>query len=588
MFFVRLFQKKGASSAPSPHLPVALEALEGRVLFSSNPVTQFVDPFGRLIVSGSEGSDAVTVRVYSNGDTMSASVHSGRGKPSVFGGLTGLEISGLGGNDKLTILASPDFVQPYYGMQLLGGNGHDLLISSSDAYFEGGSGNDRMIAIGGDVGSYFYGGDGANSAFGGKGDDTYYVSTSADAVDVFDGGSGDDKMIVPSLAQDLAEVYFNGGKGFDLLIDWRSLGSSSFANIHLRHVEDVVGLGKLSIESDPENPALAIVLAGSEDVVANVFSVQAQREDIWLERVSLHLRDARPSDLNEVTIWDGDVLVGRGVFVNGSTTSTIHLQNRILLTKDVAKRLTVKVALQEVGINQPGTEGVVIKVDVVSAEGSGMYSGARIYSSGISVASGIKMYKAFPKFALEQLSSVGVADGRLLRFKVKAIGGSIGINRFTLNIHAVGANVEAVNIYAFTDPAFSMPISGLSVDGTLHRKELAPDAQGFVEVSVEDQAGQPTALQISEGVTIYFEVRAGVFPTSLNASVVTTLLGDGGFPLLPTGFMGTVSVVDTQMFNRFIWSPNTRRASFVTDMDWTNGFLITGLPSIGLVQSRSF
>ena len=85
------------------------------------------------------------------------------------------------------------------------------------------------------------------------------------------------------------------------------------------------------------------------------------------------------------------------------------------------------------------------------------------------------------------------------------------------------------------------------------------------------------------------------------SSVVTTLKGDTAYPLVSNSyFMGTVAstsgVVSTpnldaagnSALNSFLWSPNSTTTSpTVNDVDWTNGFALPGLPSNGLIQSRS-
>lgn len=654
MVLRQLYYKHGAKRlAPTP-LPVALETLENRILFSGTPVA-YLDNLGVLTVEGTSAKDVIVVNV----DHNTARVSLGnRRAVSVFSNITGLAILGNDGNDDIAVnvknVSNSDlggekghsvfFTQVdggsgkdtitvkvssqengslsvsggddrdvitlistsvesfvhggegddvitclsgyvplegrvhYDGIVLLGADGNDRITSFVDAFLSGGQGDDRLIAIGGKDGSVFYGGEGVNRAFGGKGNDTMY-SFGTTTSDHFLGGAGNDGVVVLFPVKDL---FFNGGLGQDF-VEYRQVPDPSHTLIS---VEKISGLGSLGLDSDSENPAIAVALAGSVQVVANVFSIQAQEEDIWLERVSLQLSEGRPSDLNEVTIWDGDVLVGRGVFVNGSTTSTIYFQNRILLTKDVAKRLTVKVDLQQVGVNEAGTEGVVVKVDVVGALGSGKYSGAQIYSSSTSVASGIKMYKAFPAFSPDSLPVIGVADGRLMRFKVTVVGGSVGLARLSFNLGIVGAEVEAVSVYAFTDPVYSMPVPGFS-SGILHSNYLVIDEKGNVQLNVEDQAGQPKALQIPSGATVYFEVRANVTPTSSFASITTTLVGDNSPLMFNVGYVGTFADVDLQAFKKLIWSPNTRKVSTSTDPDWTNGFLLPGLPYFGLTFLRS-
>jgi hypothetical protein len=476
---------------------------------------------------------------------------------------------------------SPESSVHFGAIVLLGSEGDDRIISFVDAFLSGAEGDDYLHAIGGTQGSVFYGGGGHNYARGGSGDDSYLVFGGSS--DRFYGGRGDDLMTIHHSSGSEGQVFFDGGLGQDYA---EYVSGSPDPNHVLRSVEKIVGTPLVLIQSSSENHALKIVKAGSSNVVVNVASFRAAHDDVRVEQVFLSLSSGSANDLIDVELWDGDRLVGVGVFIGTSTTSTITLREDVVVSRDVVKDLTVKARFSPQGVNQNGTSGTLVAIDVTGMRGIGLSTGTKATVQGESKAGGVKVYKAFPTFVLEQLPYVGVADGRLMRFKVTAVGGNVGISKFTLKLESIGMNIEAVNVYAFTDSAYSMPISGLSVDGTLHRKELSPDVQGFVEVYVENQAGQSTALQIPEGSTMYFEVRAGIFPTSAFASIVTTLLGDNQFPVFEGKFVGTVAGVDAQMSNNFIWSPNTFQTSQVSTPDWTNGFAILGLSSGGLSFGR--
>ena len=114
-------------------------------------------------------------------------------------------------------------------------------------------------------------------------------------------------------------------------------------------------------------------------------------------------------------------------------------------------------------------------------------------------------------------------------------------------------------------------------------------------------AGATTTIQVAAGSTMYFEVRASTVTTSgTNYNVVTNLKGDTGYPLVNnTYFMGTVAstsglatfpnldAASNSSLNSFLWSPNSTTTPTVSDIDWTNGYALPGLPSNGLSQSRS-
>ncbi|HYF13037.1 MAG TPA: hypothetical protein VD928_01940, partial [Candidatus Paceibacterota bacterium] len=74
-------------------------------------------------------------------------------------------------------------------------------------------------------------------------------------------------------------------------------------------------------------------------------------------------------------------------------------------------------------------------------------------------------------------------------------------------------------------------------------------------------------------------------------SIVTTLSGDSaavtgltsGYNVGTTTSSGEVGATAAN----FVWSGNSSTTATRTDVDWTNGFNVSGLPSGGLIQARS-
>lgn len=635
------FGKSGRKCRQSFH---GLETLESRLMLSASLPSASVDAFGRLTVEGTNSNDSVVVSVTglstnSNGSDVTVrswsqvsiftdvrevvistrdgsdhisvfmnsalsiltfSINSGDGKDKISVNALGspdtrINISG-GDDDDFLSLASNTCVYAeggfgndrivFFGSNvsrdrviLNGGAGKDSITSFADATFSGGDGDDYMRAFFGQTGSDFYGGAGNNVAIGGNGNDSFFAF-GHDSSDRYFGGLGDDNL---SVLFPVPAIYFDGGKGFDRVEYYRQ---SPDPNHIFRNVESVVGEALVSIGSSPNNPSAAIATAGSEGVVVNVASIMAQYDDVRLETLDLHLRTGTSADVIGTTVWNGEELVGRGVFVLGSTNSHITFFKQVIVPRDTAVELTIKADFSPVGINQEGQPGAFVSIDVTSIRGVGLSSGAFASVQGQSVGSGVKVYKGFPQFSLGSLPTSGLADGRLMRFEVKALGTQVGIHKLRFNINVFGAEIEDLNVFVFTDPQYSMPALGLSADGRLRLSGLHPDADGFVEVYVEDALGTPSALQVPEGATRYFEVRANVFPTGQGATVTTRLIGDTSFPVFNNGLMGSVAEVDVYTSNNIIWSPNTRGLSTVLVSDWTNGFLVPGLFGQGIISTR--
>jgi Ca2+-binding RTX toxin-like protein len=155
----------------------ACEALERRALLSATMVEG-----GVLTVYGTDGDDAIVVTE----DASGVSVMMNGASAGSFSGISGVRVSGRGGNDSVAFSGS-------LSTTLVGGAGNDSLT--------GGSGADMM-----------YGSAGMDVLAGGSGDDLLIGGADAD---VFSAGDG---MNLVSLDVLEGETYVDGG-GFDTVMD---------------------------------------------------------------------------------------------------------------------------------------------------------------------------------------------------------------------------------------------------------------------------------------------------------------------------------------------------------------------------------
>jgi len=124
-----------------------------------------------------------------------------------------------------------------------------------------------------------------------------------------------------------------------------------------------------------------------------------------------------------------------------------------------------------VGTSQPGAQGSLIRVDFngsdsTGTQGTGVGSGNTINATGSTAVAGVRLFKSFPTLALDTLGSTGLADGRLIRYKVTAnSNGSIGISSMKFSVATTSATVTNVSLYAFTDASYSSPVSGQGTSG---------------------------------------------------------------------------------------------------------------------------
>lgn len=358
-----------------------------------------------------------------------------------------------------------------------------------------------------------------------------------------------------------------------------------------------ISSGSLTVATDASSPSYSIVSGGSTGVTLGVAKFRAANESVNLQRIGLVLTNSASSsasDLVSVTLWNGTTQIGTATFVGTNTHATSTLTSPLLLTKDQDVTITIKGNMADVGGSNAGTTGHLIAVDVESGtntQGTGVGSGSTVNSTGSTSVAGVRLFKSFPVFAEETgsaaLSSTGVQDGKLMRFKVTADSkGSISIAKFSLSFATTSATLSSVNVYGFTDSSYSTPVSGVQTDGGFMASSITPtSASAQNDFWAQTSAGASTTVQVPAGQTRYFEVRGSVAGTASTFSVVTTLLGDAAYPSL-SGFDGTGTQIHNDSNNDFIWSPNTDGASAFTDADWTNGFGVVGLPSGGLTKTR--
>mgnify|MGYP001563713570 CR=1 FL=1 len=350
-----------------------------------------------------------------------------------------------------------------------------------------------------------------------------------------------------------------------------------------------VGISTLTVSTSPSSPSYAIAAAGTTGNTVGVIRFRATNEAVNLNRIGLTLTNtasSSASDLVQVSIWDGTTQVGTATFTGSNTNATSTLSTPVTLPKDTDKDLMVKADFAQIGSSQPGTQGALVAIDnnatadSTGTQGTGVSSGTTINAIGSTAVSGIRLFKSFPTVALDTLSGTGMADGKLMRFKVTAnANGGVGLDQFKFTIAtSSGVGVTNINLFGYTNDSYSTGISGFT-SGQIQSANLA--ALTSAAVTIDPSA----VISIPAGTTYYFELRGTVAGVATGSSVTTTLLGDSAYPSLATNMGTSAAVVSTG--GNLVWSPNATTTSLSTHKDWTNGYGVVGLPSSGLIQSRS-
>lgn len=385
-----------------------------------------------------------------------------------------------------------------------------------------------------------------------------------------------------------------------------------------------VGAATLVVSGDTTNTSYTIASAGTTGVTVAGFKFKATNDDIDLRRLVLKLTNTASSsdrDLVTVHVFDGNTEVAPALtFTGGATLATTTLTVPVIIARGTEKVLIIKADLA--GITNDATagraSGHLINIDIDSNDttgtyGSGTGSGTQINATGSTSVSGtgVRVFKSYPTLALVTgtyaLPQSGVADGRLMRFSVTADSkGPIDIAKFLVTIATSSiTSVNTVNMFAFNNSNFTGPVSGVNTGGQLLATSIDMTVRTnspTVAIYPQTTAAATTTIQVSAGSTMYFEVRGTVTGVVTGSSVVTTLKGDTGYPLVGnTYFMNSVATSTNasagspsadaggnSALNSFLWSPNSTTTSIsVNDVDWTNGYALGGLPSNGLIQSRT-
>ena len=348
--------------------------------------------------------------------------------------------------------------------------------------------------------------------------------------------------------------------------------------------------GGLTVSTDASSPSYMVAAGGATGVTVGSFKFRAANEALSLNKLGLSYNSASTSasDLLQVTIWDGATQVGTATFTGTNSTATSTFSTAVTLPKDTDKVLTVKADIADIGTSQPATEGHLVVINYNSADTTGQSSGINVQGSGSTSVSGVRIFNTYPTIALDTLPTNGVADGRLLHFKVTAnSSGNVGIAQFKFTIATssltAGGQVHAINMYGYTDSGYSQPISGVGTGGLVNSTAQEAPSNAFTITP-------SSYVQVPAGQTYYFEVRAIVAGVQTGSSVSTTLLGDSSYLSLDSSPVASAFMTDATTASaakNFIWSPNATSTAVTASNDWTDGYGLVGLPGSGIVSTRS-
>ncbi|PIP73995.1 MAG: hypothetical protein COW88_00260 [Candidatus Lloydbacteria bacterium CG22_combo_CG10-13_8_21_14_all_47_15] len=385
--------------------------------------------------------------------------------------------------------------------------------------------------------------------------------------------------------------------------------------------------------TDDSTPGYRIVSPG-DSVELLKLKFTASNEDIDIRRVAFELSNTAsntPLDLvgNQITLWNSGVQVGTATFVNDGdfATSTIFADGAFRVPRGESKTMTVKGTIASIS----GTVGPLTAsgdLFIVSYDGDDNNSASPVaggnYGTGVSggtaintgttgnvTPQGVRIFNAYPTLAKLAVPSTQLqtsSDYAFYRFSVTANNDDIALGKvsFLFSSSTVSATTSAYALYAYTDSSFSNPDTSFSSDGLVNANKYfngfgsnSPQtstlarAVKLVEI-YPDKSSATTTYKIGSGLTRYFELRANVQTVETGSgteSIVVQLEGDAAYPSLAANVLmnqaGTNldTLIDADTNDDFIWSPiSTTSSVLITDYDWTNGYLVPGLPTTNMTS----
>jgi hypothetical protein len=369
-------------------------------------------------------------------------------------------------------------------------------------------------------------------------------------------------------------------------------GNSITPTITNNSVSGVMTVGSASLAaSNPTPISYTQVAGGTTGVTVGTFTLQPTSDSVNLQNIALALNSnyASSSDAASFQIWDGSTQIGTVNFQTVAPATFDEGGNFYVATTSVSSVnvpqntqtvFTIKANVNQIGTGQAATSNHEFRVSLANAQGVGASSGTSV-NSGVSATSttGVAIFRSYPTVAASSyLPSNGVADGRLIAFSVTAnANGPVGVNQFAFGISTSSiTTLSGLSLYAYTDSGFSQ-----AAGGTVNGIAGTTNYNGETQQATTTMA---TPLEIPAGTTEYFLLKGTVSPAnSTSYNIATTLKGDST-DLAPN--MSTVAALNTADVS-MIWSPNSTTTSPTTGVDWTSGYGVSGLPSIGLTENRT-
>lgn len=347
--------------------------------------------------------------------------------------------------------------------------------------------------------------------------------------------------------------------------------------------------GTLAVVKDSSAPSYSVAVNGSTGVTLNVLRFTSSNEAINLSKIGLQLSDpvitasSSPSDLIQVTLWDGATQIGSATFTGTSRYATSSLTQTITVPKDGYKLVTIKGDLATLntnaGLDNNAKPGALIKVDydaqnVTGTQGVGVDSGATINAPTTSTSdtsvSGIRVFKSVPVITYAATAGTltnGTASLVTVTVSANATG-DVSLYKLIFNVSTTTAVIAS--------PTFTGP------NGSVGTVAIAGVTGAQTMTVTFDSSTNTADATIPAGTSKTYNIGGTISGVTTSGVVSFGLAADTAYPSLSTLMTSTGNLSTSNI----IWSPNSTTTQSTSNNDWTNGYGLGGcFATSGLGQS---
>ena len=361
--------------------------------------------------------------------------------------------------------------------------------------------------------------------------------------------------------------------------------------------------GGLAVSLASGNPSSKLVAAGTTVTLASFNFLATTTEDVeldYLHLTQLTTTAASTSYRDYDEIWfvneAGQEVAGTRMSPT-STSPYIDFADEavVIATADTdGVNLSLKGKLASIGGSSNGTSGhflgykiTTTATDVVAT--GHLSGGATLEFAGGTAPSGNAMlvYKGYPSIEKLALSTNKLANGTmdLYKFKVTAVNSDVALYGFTFDVASTVATFASLNLYEVDQETGVETLVNDTTCTVAQTGSCLASANGAVWTTIgTDWTTNWPAYEITVSKTVpkVFVLKGTISSAGTSASVSVKMAGDSthihGTSALN---VATAANVDSDASGQddFIWSDKSAEGHVYTSVDFTNGYLVTGLSS---------